>query len=89
MYVYNELKPDLFTEEAQEPFLKIRDNINWMLEKTGAFAMGNALIAGGSTWYQMACVDRLVELGELREVTGEDVAGQYRVFVKGQRRQND
>ena len=82
MYKYNELKQDLFTEEAQVAFLKIRDNINKMLEESGSFAMGHALVGGGSTWHQMACVDRLVELGELREITGDGVAGQYRVFVK-------
>jgi hypothetical protein len=31
----------------------------------------------------LARIDRLVELGYLREVTGDDVAGQHRVFVAG------
>jgi hypothetical protein len=38
---------------------------------------------GGDTWDMLACMDRLVELGEIREVTmNGDVAGQHRVFVK-------
>jgi hypothetical protein len=29
----------------------------------------------------MACVDRLVELGEIREITPRHTAGQDRIFV--------
>lgn len=37
----------------------------------------------GHDWEALACMDRLVELGELREITGPNVMGQHRVFVKG------
>jgi hypothetical protein len=36
----------------------------------------------GCTWFMMACVDRLVELGEIKEVLRDNIAGQYRIFVK-------
>ena len=29
----------------------------------------------------LACVDRLVELGEIKEITNGGVAGQHRVFI--------
>ena len=36
----------------------------------------------GGMWQMPACVDRLVELGELREVTApKSVAGQHRIFT--------
>ena len=36
---------------------------------------------GSDSWMMLACVDRLVELKEIREVTGNNVAGQHRVFM--------
>lgn len=45
--------------------------------------MGN-IISGssGDSWLLLACVDRLVELGELREIPQTHTAGQDRIFVK-------
>jgi hypothetical protein len=81
-YVYKELKKDLFTEQGQIAFLKIRDHVKLMLNKAGAITMEKAMVAGGNSWLQLACVDRLVELGEIREITKEnEVAAQHRVFV--------
>lgn len=86
-YNYNTLRPSLFTEDGQVMFLKIRDHVKKLLSQAGAVRMGEAISCStGDTWEMLACVDRLVELGELREVTvGQDVAGQYRVFVEGGR----
>lgn len=63
-------------------FLKIRDKANVLLPKSGAVRM-QELIAGtgGDSWMMLACVDRLVELGELREVQQPNCAGQYRIFT--------
>lgn len=81
MYNYNELKPNLFTEENQRRFLAIRDNIARHLKLSGAVTMGKAIAAeGGDSWINMACVDRLVELGELREVPTNGAA-QDRIFL--------
>ncbi|MFW6272541.1 MAG: hypothetical protein ACOC2U_02025, partial [bacterium] len=68
----------------QEMFLKIRDNVQFLLKQSGAVMMGNAIHAAtGDVWMMMACVDRLVELGEIEEITRKGhVAGQYRVFIK-------
>lgn len=82
MYDYQKQKPKLFDDEGQRAFLKIRDHVHDMLKHAGAFQMEKAMIAGGDSWTQLACVDRLVELGEIRELNIGEVAGQHRVFVR-------
>jgi hypothetical protein len=83
MYNYETEKKELFTEEGQVMFLKIRDHVGNLLKQSGAVRMQEAISqATGSNWQMLACVDRMVELGELRELTGKDVAGQYRVFTR-------
>ena len=85
-YNYQEIKPVLFTEQNQRLFIGIRDHAFKMLETSGAFSMGKAMIlpkgvgAAGS-WEMMACVDRLVELGEIIEVPTAGW-GQDRIFTK-------
>jgi hypothetical protein len=83
MYKYEELKEIIFTEDGQVMFLKIRDNVSRLLELSEAFSMSSVIkCVSGDTWKMMACVDRLVELGEIREITEPNkVAGQNRVFV--------
>lgn len=83
MYNYEIEKPKLFTDEGQRKFLQARDKANQMLDISGAF-QGIKPCGGmtGDTWFMIACIDRLVELGEIREVTGKGVAGQHRVFVR-------
>lgn len=82
MYSYEEIKPTLFTEQGQVMFLKIRDRVKSLLKVAGAVRMQEAISkCTGSSWDMLACVDRLVELKEIREITGEKVAGQHRVFV--------
>lgn len=82
-YNYTEEKPKLFTEAAQADFIKARDWVKAALSRTGAFTMGafmqNAGI-GGDSWLMMAMIDRLVELGEIHEITLE-CAGQNRTFI--------
>lgn len=82
MYNYNEQKSELFTDEGQRSFLRIRDRVRELLKLSGAVRMQEALTGTGSNWTLIACVDRMVELGELREINQvERPAGQYRVFV--------
>ncbi len=84
-YRYEDLRQEIFTEEGQVCFLKIRDRVKHLLREAGAFTMGSA-IAGttGDSWFTIACVDRLVELGEIRELPTNGWA-QYRVFTEGKR----
>ena len=82
MYKYEEQKQKLFTEEGQIMFLKIRDNIYKLLSTAGAVSMGCAIRrVSGDSWDMLACVDRLIELGEILEIKQKGVAGQYRIFV--------
>jgi 23S rRNA G2069 N7-methylase RlmK/C1962 C5-methylase RlmI len=82
MYNYQTEKSEIFTEDGQKTFLKIRDKVQQLLKQSGAVMMQNA-ISGvtGDSWLHLACVDRLVELKEIQEITKENVAGQHRVFV--------
>jgi hypothetical protein len=82
-YKYEDHRANIFTENGQVMFLKIRDRAHALIETAGAARLSN-IISGvcGDSWDMLACVDRLVELGEIREITSEDVRGQDRVFVK-------
>lgn len=82
MYRYTEMKPKLFTENGQVLFLEIRDRVHKLLAASGA-VRGQEAIKGsvGDTWLMLACIDRMVELGELFEILQhEHTAEQHRVF---------
>jgi len=84
MYNYYQLKQDIFTEKGQARFLIIRDNVNSLLAKSGAVMMENAISElSGDSWERMSYVDRMVELGELIEVSKANTMGQHRVFMRG------
>lgn len=82
-YDYKAVRSNLFTDDGQRLFLQIRDNTKRLIAESGA-AMAENCWKGctGSTWNFMACLDRMVELGELREISPEECAGQHRVFIK-------
>ncbi len=85
-YKYEDEKKELFTDDGQRLFLGIRDHVHKLLGQAGAVRMAEAINPPGrccsNSWTLLACVDRLVELGEIREITDTETAGQYRVFVK-------
>jgi hypothetical protein len=84
MYQYSKEREKLFTEQGQRTFIKVRDRVQHLLKEAGAFRAQVIVehTSGCDNWEVMACIDRLVELEEIREVTkGQDVAGQHRVFV--------
>lgn len=83
MYDYQVEKPKIFTEEGQIDFLKVRDNVRNLLKQSGAVTMDRAITGlTGDSWTMMAYVDRLVEIGEIREVSQSGrCAGQNRIFV--------
>lgn len=83
MYDYEREKEWCFTERGQVQFLSIRDKVKSLLKMAGCFDMGSAISGqSGSSFEMMACVDRLVELGEIREIEQGKCAGQHRVFVQ-------
>lgn len=84
MYDYETEKQELFTESGQVTFLKIRDKVHALLESAGAFNMSHAIAncGGGSSWTMIACIDRLVELGEIVEVTDDSWMTQFKVYAR-------
>ncbi len=83
-YNYQVERTVLFTEQGQITFLRVRDNVHKLLEVAGAVRMQEAYrgVGGGDSWMLLACVDRLVELGEIVEISKPGCVGQHRVFVK-------
>lgn len=86
MYDYQTEKKELLTDQGQRDFLKVRDHVMKLLDRAGAFSMSRAFDApGGSclSWQTLACIDRLVELEEIIEVTDKiKVAAQDRIFTR-------
>ncbi len=81
-YQYENERAWVFTTAGTQQFLRIRQRAGRMLAEADAFRLNRAIEGeSGSSWEMLACVDRLVEIGEIREVTPPDVPGQYRVFV--------
>lgn len=82
-YNYKTERPYIFTEEGQRMFLDIRDKSQQLIRDAGAFRMQEVMLGlSGSTWAMLACIDRLIELKEIREVTSYDVADQHRIFTE-------
>lgn len=82
MYRYEDFKPEIFKEEHQKDFLKVRDEVRQLLKIAGAFQMDKALHnVSGDSWLTMAYVDRMVELNEIKELPTNGF-GQHRVFVE-------
>lgn len=88
-YVYETQKKNLFNPEGMKLFAGIRDQVRKLLELAGAVDMAHAMrlpegVGGADSWQMMACVDMLVENGELQEVPQEgDIPGQHRLFRAG------
>jgi len=81
MYNYQTERQSLFTEEGQIMFLRIRDKTQQLLKTSGAARAQEMMVGTGDSWKMLACLDRMVELREIREITASGVAGQHRVFV--------
>lgn len=82
MYDYKTLRPEVFTDQGQRMFLKIRDHAQRLLKEAGAVRLSEMIRpCSGDGWQMLACVDRLVELGEIREVVQPDPVAHHRIFV--------
>lgn len=83
-YDYQTQRPFVFTEDGQVMFLAIRDKAKELIDQAGVVTSGS-LMNGltGDAWSMLACIDRLVELGELIEIPNSyNQAGQHRLFVR-------
>lgn len=73
----------MFTEEGQNMFLKVRDNVKRLLNETGAFQMQKAFKnVYGDSWLQLACIDRLVELREIVCIPNQTCMTQNKVYIE-------
>jgi hypothetical protein len=85
-YRYEDLRPRLFTDEGQRALLKVRDHVQRLLKTAGAFRVEEAMCVqgvSGDSWFRLALIDRLEELGEIRRVQQEQrVAGQDEIYVR-------
>jgi hypothetical protein len=85
-YSYQEQRSRLFSEEGQRLYIGFRDRALMLLKQAGAVRMQELMrlpvgIGSADGWDILACADRMIELGDMREITGPNVAGQHRVFV--------
>lgn len=81
MYNYETEKPKVFLEENQKMFLGIHEKAKELISVAGA-ARCDKIIAeqSGDSWTMLACVDRLVEIGEIKEVPQITCRSQDRLF---------
>ena len=83
MYEYEKEKQNIFTDEGQRTFLKVRDEVNRLLEIAGCFKLENVFLAVNvcDSFMWLAYIDRLVELGEIREVKRECMS-QHKIYTR-------
>ena len=83
MYNYQAEKTRLFSPEGMIIILKARDNAKRLLKSAGAFNGTKIFddLSVPDTFFMMAVLDYLVELGDISELTESDVAGQDRIFI--------
>ena len=82
-YSYQQHKNKVFKPVNQKIFLQIRDHIHRILRLSGAIMLERVVIGlhtdTEDQYLKAACVDRLQELGEIKEVYGQ---GLSRIFVR-------
>lgn len=82
MYKYEDLKDKVSSLEGLTLFFQVKEIVDNFLKLTSAFQMRSVLAKiSGDSWLIMACVDRLKELGHIKELTDGNVFGQYRTFI--------
>lgn len=82
-YDYQAERPNLFTEAGQVMLLSVRDKVRQLTETAGACTIEKAISGQyGDSWLMLACVDRLVELGEIRVIQNPKAMTQHNIIVR-------
>lgn len=82
-YDYETERPWVFTDEGQRDLLRCRDRVFRLLEQAGSVRLQEGVRGlTGSSWHHLAIMDRLVEVGDLREIEQSNMPAQYRLFVR-------
>ncbi len=86
-YDYDSMREKLFTDKGQRLLLAVRDIVHKLLPQTGAVRVDVIERAVRSSFdgtvdldEVLACLDRLVELRELR-LAHEAIADKYRIYI--------
>lgn len=81
MYNYPEVRPEIFTDSGRQKLEVIRQKVSQHLGNSPSITLVQAISGAlGDTWVNMACVDRMVELGELEEIDVRAKIAQDRTF---------
>jgi len=81
MYEYLKQREVVFTESGIKMLFTLRDRAKELLEEAGAFREQELHISvSGDSWDMLACVDYLVERGDIRRVYAEG-ARQYNIYT--------
>lgn len=82
-YNYKRERCKLFSDEGLRALVDVKDFVDKALAFAGAVRMGEIIhtVSTESNWMTMACVDRLVETEQIREITVASF-GNSRVFVR-------
>ena len=83
-YSYATMKEKTLTDEGVNALFAIRDRAHKLIDFAGACRY-EVMLKGihiSDNWLALACVDRLVEMGEIKEVVIPGVPTQWRIFVK-------
>ena len=84
MYVYKEQKAKIFDTDGIKMMLSVTSVVNGLFEHSSVVCALDILnkSMAGDIWLKFACMDYLVEIGYLHEITGENMKGQLRTFIK-------
>lgn len=87
MYNYNEQKAKLFTTEGVKMLMQISANAKRLTDIAGCATIEKVIsCASGDTWTMLACIDYLIEIGELRKVhQALSCLSQYEIVASNKR----
>ena len=85
MYIYEEQKAKIFNTDGVKMLLSVTSVVKGLFEHSSAVCALDILdkSMAGDIRLKFACMDYLVEIGYLHEITREDIEGQLRTFIKG------
>lgn len=82
-YDYSKQRQELFKPDGVAMLLKVRDNVNQLIDTAGAFEAGKAWDGvTGDSWTMLACLDYLVETGELRRLDDPSRWSQHQIYCR-------
>lgn len=83
-YNYEEIRPELFTEDGVELLMRMRDHSTKLLFQAGAYTFEKVTrTIKGDTWLMLAALDYMVERKEIRMVY-EPSNTMNRVYTRGE-----